>query len=247
MVSLHLGMRDQPLIIFDSGIGGFSILKELVKYDSSFLYFADSAHFPYGDKSSQFLKNRFVELADIFAKQQASALVVACNTGTVTALSYLRSTLNIPIFGVEPVTKMLKAHQYPVVWGTTVTTNSEVAQNLKNSHGPHIRYYTPIGLASAIEEDYLTKVKSILETAKKDLGETDAIGLSCTHYPLVKSIIEEIFVDVPIYDPSMAVATHVAKTLHLKKRVVSTKSQINFQSTGFVLRLEQLASKYGLL
>lgn len=241
-------MLDYPLIIFDSGIGGFSILKELVKFETKLVYFADSAYFPYGDKSEEFLKGRFVELADIFSKQQASGLVVACNTGTVTALSYLRGKLNFPIFGVEPVTKMLKAHHSPVVWGTTVTTNSDVALSLRQVHGNHIRYYTPVGLAKAIEEDDMVKVKKILETAKSELGETDAIGLSCTHYPLVKSMIEEIFVDIPIYDPSKAVASHIAKTLHLKmKSDLSLKSQINYQSTGSVLRLEQLALKHGLL
>lgn len=241
-------MSDYPLIIFDSGIGGFSILKELIKYDTPLVYFTDQAFFPYGDKSEEFLKNRFVELADIFTKVHASGLVVACNTGTVTALSYLRTRLSIPVFGVEPVTKMLKGHTCPVVWGTTVTTNSVVAQSLKKVHGDHIRYYTPIGLAKAIEGDDMVKVKSILETAKSELGEIDAIGLSCTHYPLVKSMIEEIFVGVEIYDPSNAVATHIAKTLNLKlKNDLSHKSQIKYNSTGDVLRLQQLANKYGLL
>ncbi|GAB4027426.1 MAG: glutamate racemase [Candidatus Microgenomates bacterium] len=241
-------MLDYPLIIFDSGIGGFSILKELVKYETKFVYFADSAYFPYGDKSEEFLKDRFVELAHFFSKQQASGLVIACNTGTVTALSYLRGKLNFPIFGVEPVTKMLKTYHSPVVWGTTITTNSDVALNLRQVHGNHIRYYTPIGLAKAIEEDDMVKVKHILKTAKFELGATDAIGLSCTHYPLVKNIITEVFVDIPIYDPSQAVASHVAKTLKLKiKSDLSLKSQINYQSTGSVVRLKQLALKHGLL
>ncbi|MCQ3944813.1 MAG: hypothetical protein DPW11_03490 [bacterium] len=143
---------------------------------------------------------------------------------------------------------MLKEYTNPVVWGTTVTTNSVVAQNLKKVHGDHIRYYTPVGLAKAIEDDNIQNVKSILETAKSELGEIDAIGLSCTHYPLVKSMIEEIFTGVEIYDPSNAVRAHVAKTLNLKlKNALSPKSQIKYHSTGDVLRLQQSANKYGLL
>lgn len=241
-------MFDYPLIIFDSGIGGFSILKELTKFDTTFYYYADQAHFPYGDKSEKFLKNRFVALGDTFSKVQASGLVVACNTGTVTALSYLRSRLNIPIFGVEPVTKMLKEHKDPVVWGTSVTTNSAVAQSLRASHGDHIHYYTPVGLAKAIENDDMAKVKKILQVAKNELGEVDAIGLSCTHYPLVKTQIQAVFPSVTLYDPSAAVASHIAATLNLKlKPDQSHKSQIDYQSTGTVLRLQQLAKKYELL
>lgn len=241
-------MHNAPLIIFDSGIGGFSILKELLKFEIPLYYFADQANFPYGDKSLEFLQNRFIELSEIFASLSGSGLVVACNTGTVTALPYLRGELSIPVFGVEPVTKMLKEHQNPVVWGTTVTTNSDVAINLKNTHGTHIRYYTPVGLASAIEANDLSRVSSILNSAKNELGDVDAIGLSCTHYPLVKNLIQEIFTGVTIYDPSSAVARHVARTLKLsQKKDQSIKSTVNYHSTTSVLRLQQLADIYGLL
>ncbi|MBP9702387.1 aspartate/glutamate racemase family protein [Candidatus Woesebacteria bacterium] len=239
-------MLKSPLIVFDSGIGGFSILKELLQYDVPILYYADQAHFPYGDKSIDYLNNRFVELAKLFKSMQPLALVVACNSGTVTALPYLRSQLSVPVFGVEPVTKMLKDHINPVVWGTKVTTSSDVAKELRLTHGEHIRYYTPVGLASAIEHDETNKIKSILDSAKEELNQIDAIGLSCTHYPLIKDMIQAYFPSVTIYDPSSAVAAHVARSLKLSARAATKPSLVEYNSSASVLRLQELSKRFGL-
>lgn len=239
-------MLKSPLIVFDSGIGGFSILKELLHFDVPILYYADQAHFPYGDKSLDYLNSRFVELAKIFKSMQPLALVVACNSGTVTALPYLRSELSVPVFGVEPVTKMLKDHINPVVWGTKVTTISDVARELRLTHGEHVKYYTPVGLASAIEQDNLNEVKKILKKAVVELNQIDAIGLSCTHYPLIKDIIQAYFPSVTIYDPSKAVASHVARSLKLSARAATKPSLVEYNSSASVLRLQELAKRFGL-
>ncbi len=239
-------MLKSPLIVFDSGIGGFSILKELTQYDVRILYYADQAHFPYGDKSIDYLNNRFVELAKIFEKYNPYAVVVACNSGTVTALPYLRSALSVPVFGVEPVTKMLKDHVNPVVWGTKVTTNSGVAKELRLTHGEYIKYYTPVGLASAIEQNDTVAINTILKKAVTELNQVDAIGLSCTHYPLIKPLIQEYFPSVTLYDPSSAVALHVARTLKLDKRATTKQCVVEYESSASVLRLQEQARRYGL-
>ncbi len=239
-------MLKSPLIVFDSGIGGFSILKELTQYDVPILYYADQAHFPYGDKSIDYLNNRFVELAKIFEKYNPCAVVVSCNSGTVTALPYLRSELSVPVFGVEPVTKMLKDHVSPVVWGTKVTTSSEVAKELRLTHGEHIKYYTPVGLASAIEHNDTVAINTILKKSVTELNQVDAIGLSCTHYPLIKPLIQEYFPSVTIYDPSRAVASHVARTLKLSVRATTKQSVVEYESSASVLRLLELARIYDL-
>lgn len=250
-------MTNSPLIIFDSGIGGLSILKEFLYTDVPLLYFADSLNFPYGDKKESWLKQRLGELAELFKAYQPIGVVLACNTGTVSSIDQVRKALSCPVFGVEPVVKMLVHHHHPVVWATKVTLSSTSASNLRSELGQHVRYYTPIGLASAIESQDLSLVRQILERTKTELGEADAIGLSCTHYPLIKAEIQKVFPGVTLYDPSRAVATHVIKSLNLinlsahlpaqagaghKSSIINHK--ITFVSTKDMLRLKRIANAY---
>lgn len=234
-----------PLLIFDSGVGGFSILRELSHYAVPLLYFADQANFPYGDKSEAWLQHRFVELAALFSHYNPRGIVLACNTGTVAAISVLRQQLSCPIFGVEPVTKMLKHHSTPVVWGTAVTTRSRSATRLRATHGTHIRYHTPTGLAQAIEAGDQPAITRILAHLAATSPAPDAIGLSCTHYPLVQDQIKHFFPNTTLYDPSQPVARHVARSLGLSLRPsTSTPLPITYYSTASVLRLKKQAKAY---
>lgn len=235
-------MTRDPLLIFDSGIGGFSILKEILHYEIPVHYFADQANFPYGTKSTQFITERLRELTTIWLKQHYSAIVLACNTGTVTAIKHLRMLTDLPIFGVEPVINMLSHHIHPVIWGTKRT----IALTKKTPHLDHIRFYTPSDLASAIESHDLAKINSILQIAKKALPDVDAIGLSCTHYPLIKDQIAAYFPQASIYDPSFAVAKHIAQSLSLEPQKSHTHSPIQFYSTLDVVRLQQAANSYNI-
>lgn len=236
-------MSDQPLIVFDSGIGGFSILKYLQEYNVPLIYYADQANFPYGDKSESWVNRRLGELAQVFANYNPRGVVVACNTGTVAGIELMRSKLTCPVFGVEPVVKMLASHQNPVIWGTKITISSAKAASLKKTHGNHVLYYTPIGLAAAIEYDDENEVNKVLTIAKTHLNEPDAIGLSCTHYPLVISQITQLFQKAKIYDPSVAVVSHIQKTLNLSTKN-GYKADITYLSSGDVLRLKKMATKY---
>lgn len=238
-------MSVQPLIVFDSGIGGFSILKELLPYQVPLLYYADQANFPYGEKSHTWLKERYTQLCSLFTTYQPRGVVVACNTGTVSGITLFRKLLSCPVFGVEPVTKMLSSHKHPVVWGTKVTTTSPQAQALRLAHGQHISYYTPVGLAAAIEAGDLQAINSILKELAQTHSSVDAIGLSCTHYPLITPIIQSYFPQAVLYDPSRSVATHVANTLKLKNSP-RPLPHITYQSSLSVLRLKKQAKAYGL-
>lgn len=236
-------MADQPLIVFDSGIGGFSILSHLKDFDIPIIYFADQANFPYGEKPESWVSQRLVELVPIFAKYNPRGIVVACNTGTVAGIDLIRSQVACPVFGVEPVVKMLTNYTNPVIWGTKITVSSAKAVGLKKTHGDHVRYYTPTGLASAIEYDDSIAINKVLGLARIELGEPDAIGLSCTHYPLIAKQIGQVFPNAKLYDPSLAVATHIQKTLKLTK-INSGHPRITYLTTGDVLRLKKMAKKY---
>lgn len=236
---------EQPLIIFDSGIGGLSILRHLLDLPLPIIYFADQHYFPYGDKSSVWVETRLLELSHQFQAENPAAVVVACNTGTTTAISKMRQILTCPVIGVEPVIKPISAYHNCVIWGTSVTLNSPRALELRQLHGDHIRFYTPHALASAIENQDSELVSKILYQAKIDLGNPDAIGLSCTHYPHITNQIKKMFPDSIILDPSLAVAKQVKKTLNLPQlKIVNCKLKITYNTTGNLLKLKRLAKKY---
>jgi len=235
---------EKPLIIFDSGIGGLSILRHLLDLPIPITYFADQHNFPYGDKSSAWVETRLLELSHQFQAENPAAVVVACNTGTTTAISKMRNILSSPVIGVEPVIKPISAYHNPVIWGTSVTLSSPRALELRRLYGDHIRFYTPHALASAIENQEAELVIKILRQAKTDLGNPDAIGLSCTHYPLISDQIKAIFPDSTILDPSLAVTAHVQKTLNLKPKDDNLKPRVQFVSTGNLLKLKSIAKKY---
>jgi glutamate racemase len=112
-----------PILVVDSGVGGFSILQELLNLDPNqdYLYLADHAYFPYGDKDPRWLKERIRSLIAYGVRKGAQAVVLACNTATVHSLKDLRAEFALPIFGVEPVVKPLASYSSSAILTTSST------------------------------------------------------------------------------------------------------------------------------
>lgn len=236
---------DHPVIIFDSGIGGLSILKELIFLKYPIVYFADQANFPYGEKTSTWLENRLVELSHHFESLSPVAVVLACNTASTIAITKVRDILKCPVVGVEPVIKPATSFKNAVVWATPATLNSSRANDLKQLHGPHVKFYSPRNLASAIEFNNLEQIKESLSLARAELGVVDAIGLSCTHYPLIKSQIHDFFPEAQIIDPSPSVAKQVLKVLGITKYPSqASKTRVSYETSANLVELSNIAKKY---
>lgn len=232
------------LVIFDSGIGGFSILRELQNCHSPMIYLADQAGFPYGDKSDEWLKNRLTKISRLISQFSPSLVVMGCNTATVAGIGDLRQTFSCPVVGVEPVVKPAAKYAKSLIIGTKSTINSGRIKTLLAEHGGQITAYSPEGLAMAIENNNLEQVKNIILDIKKivDRENIQAIGLSCTHYPLVKALFEELIPSVTILDPSPAVANRVRDLL--PKTRSREQFSLNFITTGDVLRFKYQIRDY---
>ena len=98
---------DCPIGVFDSGIGGLSVLKEIQQLlpNENLIYVGDSAHAPYGDRSAEYVKKRSQFIAEFLLDQGVKAIVIACNTATAIAAKQLRETMDIPVVGLEPAIK----------------------------------------------------------------------------------------------------------------------------------------------
>lgn len=210
-------MNKKPIIVFDSGIGGLSIYKplRLALPEENVVYYADSQNFPYGDKTPAWLSGRFIELSAQFASLEPKLVVLACNSATTNIIQVLRARLSCPVVGVEPVIKPLAKFNSTLALMTTVSASSATTAKLLRKFGSHVQVYTPKGLAVAIEYNDYDQVKKSLHEIKKVVqrDHIQAIGLSCTHYPLIIHEFEKVMPDVEFIDPSSAVVKQILRVL----------------------------------
>ena len=221
--------NSQPIGVFDSGVGGISVLKHIhaLLPHEDLLYFADSANAPYGNKSQEFIRERSFYLADFLMDKGARALVVACNTATAAAIGALREKYDLPIIGMEPAVKPAAAATKTGVVGVLATVgtlkSAQFAALLEN-YGQGIRIVTEgcPGLVECIERGELEspEIQTLLQGYIQPLLEAgaDTIVLGCTHYPFVKPLIQEIAgPEITLIDTGAAVARQLQVRLADKK------------------------------
>lgn len=191
-----------PIGVFDSGVGGISVLRELVRLlpDEKFLYFGDSANAPYGDRPTEQVRNLTLRAAEQFVARGVKALVVACNTATSAAISLLRQTYpELIVIGIEPALK-LAVDRFPQgrigVMATQVTLREEkFAHQLERFPEAAVSLIPAPGLVELIERgltesEQLTRLLQMLLSPY--VGKLDALVLGCTHYPFVAEQIGKI-------------------------------------------------------
>jgi glutamate racemase len=223
---------DAPVGIFDSGLGGLSVLRHIQAQlpHEHLLYFADSGFAPYGDKPEAVVVERVLSVAQFLLEQGAKALVVACNTATVAAVRELRERHpGMPIVGVEPGLKpaaaLTKSGKVGVL-ATERTLRSEkflaLRDQIQRDTGVNFLLQPCIGLVDQIESADLASQDTVAMLARYiwpllDHG-ADTLVLGCTHYPLVRGAIERVLTaygapDVPLVETGDAVARQLSRLL----------------------------------
>jgi glutamate racemase len=223
---------DAPIGVFDSGIGGLSVLRHIHAYlpHEKLLYFADSGFAPYGDKPEEIVAARSLAIAEFLMQHPLKALVVACNTATATAIKAIRNAYPaLPIVGVEPGLKPAAAASRTRTVGvlaTERTLRSEKFNLLREqlSAATEVRFLVQAcnGLADQIEKGELQSAATALLIRRyvEPLIEqgADTLVLGCTHYPFVQPLIEETIKrmtgkPVMIVDTGDAVARQLVRLL----------------------------------
>ena len=186
--------------VLDSGIGGVSVLREIIKLipGGHFIYYSDSLHNPYGDKSSDEVYGFVKKIVTYFLERGVVAIVIACNTASSIASNYLREKYkNIPIIAIEPAYKMVYDYAYDketLVMATKGTIESEKFNLLYHKYDNHkTKLLECVGLADVIEEGNESKIKNYLE---RNIGQykrkIENVVLGCTHYPLIQKEINQV-------------------------------------------------------
>ena len=241
----------------DSGVGGISVLKHihaLMPFES-LIYFADSKHAPYGNKTAEEITARCMFLADFLMSKNVKALVVACNTATAAAIDELRETFDITIIGMEPAVKAAATASNNGVIGvlaTVGTLKSAQFAALLESYGRNVKVVTQacVGLVECIERGELDTLETkalIRQYTSPLLAEgADTIVLGCTHYPFVKPVIQDVVGDkISLIDTGAAVAKQLKRQLQ-EKGLLSTSNQtanVQFWTNSEAENAEQVTEK----
>jgi glutamate racemase len=215
----------RPIGVFDSGVGGLSVLREIRRElpGEDLLYVADSGYAPYGDMSEQLIEARSVALIEFLLNRQAKAIVVACNTVTGVAIRALRARFPVPIVGMEPAVKPAAATTKSGVVGVLATTRTLSSDNfirLQERFGADVDIVVQAcpGLADRVEAGDLTgdTTRALVERYVQPMLDqgADTIVLGCTHYPFLTALIQSITgPEVAIIDPAAAVARELRRRL----------------------------------
>ncbi len=235
-------MQKRPIGIFDSGIGGLTVLREIERVlpFEDIIYFGDTARVPYGNKSQSTIIKFSRANVHFLLQKKVKIIVVACNTSSALALEYLRKEFSIPIIGVikAGVIKALEitSGKKIGVIGTRSTIESRsYEREIFRLNGKVKVYSQSCPLFVPLAEEGVIKGKIIRETVKMYLGglklkKIDTLILGCTHYPLLKKEISHFLKEVRIVDSAREVACYVKNILDRKGflRPVAKKSRIEF-------------------
>ena len=218
--------RDLPIAVFDSGLGGMSLLAELIRVlpNESFLYFGDTANAPYGTRNEDDVKRLTEQNLEYLLSLGIKAFVIACNTATSAAAAYLREKhKDLIIIGIEPALKpvtLCEGSPTVAVLATPLTLKGEKFAALLAKHSGDARVipFPCPGLVEFVERgvlegEELDAFLSELLAPLKD-EDIDCAVLGCTHYPLVKgAIIKALGKDVRLFDGGLGTARQTARRL----------------------------------
>ncbi|MGA2099830.1 MAG: glutamate racemase [Candidatus Sulfotelmatobacter sp.] len=220
-------MRRPTIGVFDSGFGGLTVLKALLELipSADYVYFGDTARLPYGSKSVETVARYAVEAAHFLESQGAQLLVIACNTATALALDRITAAAHVPVIGVvEPGAEAAATatrNQKIVVIGTEATVSSHAYRKALEARGLQAREKACPLLVPLVEEGWVghpvtLQVAAIYlaEAFADGFQDADSLVLGCTHYPLLKPLLERVAPGhVSIVDSAESTAHAVASRL----------------------------------
>jgi len=257
--------KESRIGIFDSGIGGLSVLKQFLKYlpFESYVYLGDTARVPYGNKSHQTIQKYAKECTDFLISKNVKLVIVACHTVSSVALDVVEKASNVPVVGmIKPATKsaLITTHNNKIgVIGTRATITSGTYQNSlvqSNHNGRKYQVFAkPCPLFVPLVEEGLINHPATKIIAQEYLSEFSEIGidtliLGCTHYPLLSKVIKEILPDVELIDSGEQAAIYslrlLAENNMLKEETDSLPSQtdIEFFLTDYSINFKEIAKTF---
>jgi glutamate racemase len=256
--------RRPTIGVFDSGVGGLTVLKALLELvpDADYLYFGDTARLPYGSKSAETVARYAVGASEYLQEHGAEMLVIACNTATALALPQITQASNVPVVGVvEPGAQQASAfskNRKVVVIGTEATVSSHAYQRALHARGIEAREKACPLLVPLVEEGWVEhpvteQVATIYlnEAFADGYLSADVLVLGCTHYPLIKPLLHRVAPGhVTIVDSAHSTAQAVASQLQTAPLPATVdperraQARLKFFATDSVEKFKRLGTRF---
>ena len=235
--------------IFDSGVGGLSVFREIRKLlpEESYIYYSDNAHCPYGEKTKEYIPDRAREITDFLLSKGAEIIVVACNTATAAAISTLRDEYEVPFIGMEAAEKPAASKTKSGTVGVLATAGTLKAEKYLTTRGKYaeeVRFVEHVGegFVELVERGAIKgeEAEVIVRRSLLPLLEAgaDTIVLGCTHYPFLAETIAKVASEfcpereISIIDPAPAVAKHLMEIMEERRLIRNDGFSVELNSSG---------------
>ncbi|WP_332238238.1 glutamate racemase [Sporolactobacillus sp. KGMB 08714] len=246
------------IAVFDSGIGGMSVLYRIIKLlpNEDYIYYADTAHLPYGEKSKDELKKYIFQAADFLMAHDLKALVIACNTATSAAIEDLREYCPFPVLGVEPAVKPAvleseKENKKVLVLATRLTLKEEKFHQLVERVDKHdIVDGLPLPGLVTLAEAFHFQEDQVVPYLKEQLKPFDpnqygTVVLGCTHFPFFKDSIQKLFPEkTDIIDGSVGTAKNLKRILEERHQIGGGTGAVSFYQSGRKVEDRETLNRY---
>lgn len=252
-------MNNAPIGMFDSGVGGLSVLREVRQLlpNEDIVYYADTGYCPYGPRPHHEIVERAVTITDFLLNHGAKLIVVACNTATVHAVQYLREHYALSFVGMEPGIKPAALHTRSGVIGVMATqaaVASDRIHSLITRFASHVRVIIQPcpGLVEQVEAGDLTSntTRTLIEDYTRPMLDAgaDTITLGCTHYPFLRPLIQTVVGDnVTILDTGFAVAQQTKRLLTAEELLANRQERgtVTWHTSGDPIQFAHIRDVLG--
>lgn len=237
-------MNNNPIGIFDSGVGGLSIAGQIKKEfpHENIIYVADQAYMPYGAKTPDEIQERARKIVSFLIEHRVKAVIVACNTATIMAIDALRRNFELPIIGTVPVVRTIAENTTTnkiAIFATPLTSKSTYLQELIEKFA---KDKTVFMIGESHLEDLIEKGETDSDEIRRILEEqltpliaenVDAIALGCTHYPFIKDAIRSVVgKKIGVFDSGGAIARRLGVVLEHENLLGEEKRKDLYYTTG---------------
>jgi glutamate racemase len=244
--------------VFDSGVGGLTVLKELLRKapQAEYLYFGDTARLPYGSKSAETVAKYTISACKFLREHGAEMMVIACNTATSQALPQIAKAMDVPVVGVvepgaEAASTLSKSKKVAVI-ATAGTVGSHAYQRALAARGVEgyeqaCPLFVPLVEEGWVDHPVTEKVAHIYmdEVFRNGAKDTDVLVLGCTHYPLLRPVLRRVVPKhVEIVDSAEATAEAVARQLNAQPRTAVPHTNLTFFATDSVEKFRKLGELF---